>query len=58
MKSNNQLLAISIMWLVIAAALSIVIWEDVSLAAKLGFLVLGFASGISAGQWLARRSKQ
>jgi hypothetical protein len=57
MKSNNVFLGLSIMWLVIAAALSLVIWKDVSLAAKIGLVVLGFASGISAGQWLVKRSK-
>ena len=56
MKSNNSLIGVSILFLVLAAALSLLFWADVSLAAKIGLFVLGFASGVTAGQWLARRS--
>ena len=44
------------MFLLIAVALSVVIWNDVSLTAKIGFFVFGFGSGITAGRWLADRS--
>lgn len=57
MKSNNALLAISILFLVFAGAFSVVLWKDVSLAAKIALFVCGFGSGISAGQWIARRSR-
>ena len=56
MKSNNYWISLSIMFLVFAAAFSVVFWEDVSLAAKLGLFALGFGSGVTASQWLARRS--
>jgi len=56
MKSNNYWISLSIMFLVFAAAFSVVFWEDVSLAAKIGLFALGFGSGVTAGQWLARRS--
>ena len=56
MKSNNYLIGLSIMFFVFAAAFSVVFWGDVSLAAKAGLFVLGFASGVTAGQWFARRS--
>ena len=56
MKSNNMLIGLSILFLILAAALSLLFWADVSLAAKIGLFVLGFASGVTAGQWLARRS--
>jgi hypothetical protein len=58
MKPKNAFLGLSILWLVIALALSVVIWKDVSLPAKISFFALGFASGISLGVWLSKRSKQ
>ena len=56
MKSNRSLLVMSILFFVFAAAFSVVFWEDVSMAAKIGLFVLGFGSGVAAGQWLAGRS--
>jgi hypothetical protein len=56
MKSNNMLIGLSILFFVLAAALSLVFWADVSLAAKIGLFVLGFGSGVTAGQWSPRRS--
>jgi len=56
MKSNNMLIGLSILLFVLAAALSLVFWADVSLAAKIGLFVLGFGSGVTAGQWFARRT--
>ena len=58
MKSSNTLLGLSIMFLVLAIAFSVVIWSDVSLPAKIAFFALGFGSGIAAGRWIAMRSKQ
>ena len=55
MKSNNILIGLSILFFVLAAAFSLVFWADVSLAAKIALFVLGFGSGVTAGQWLARR---
>jgi hypothetical protein len=56
MKSNYVLIGLSILFFVLAAALSLLFWADVSLAAKIGLFVLGFGSGVTAGQWFARRS--
>ena len=55
MKSNNTLIGLSILFLVLAAAFSLVFWADVSLVARIAFFVLGFGSGVTAGQWYARR---
>ena len=55
MKTNNILIGLSILFFVLAAAFSLVFWADVSLAPKIGFFVLGFGSGVTAGQWFARR---
>ena len=57
MKSSNQLIALSPMFFVFAAAFSVIYWGDVSWLAKAGLFVLGFGSGVTAGQWLARRSE-
>jgi len=56
MKSTNSLIALSILFCILAAAMSVVFWPDVSLAAKIGLFALGVGSGVTAGQWLARRS--
>ena len=56
MKSNNYLIGLSIMFFVFAAAFSVLFWGEVSLVARIAFFVLGFGSGITAGQWFARRS--
>ncbi|UCF27110.1 MAG: hypothetical protein JSW42_10740 [Chloroflexota bacterium] len=56
MKSSNSLIGVSILFFVFAAAFSVLFWGDVSWAAKIGLFVLGFGSGVTAGQWLARRS--
>jgi hypothetical protein len=56
MKSNNYLIILSILFLVLAGGFSVVFWGDVSLVAKIGLFVLGFGSGVTAGQWFARRS--
>lgn len=56
MRSNNNLLILAIVFFAFAAGFSVVFWEDVSLAAKIGLFVLGFGSGVTAGQWFARQS--
>jgi hypothetical protein len=55
MKSNNYLIVLSIVFLVFAGGFSVVFWGDVSLVAKIGLFVLGFGSGVTAGQWFAKR---
>jgi len=55
MRSKRNLLGLSIIFFVFAAAFSVIFWEDVALAAKIGFFVLGFGSGSTFGQWFTRR---
>ncbi len=55
MKSKNNLLVSSALFLVIAIVFAIVIWGDTSLPAKLAFFAAGFGCGITAGLWLAGR---
>ncbi len=56
MRSNRKLIGLSIMFFVFAVVFSVVIWADVSLAAKIGFFVLGFGTGVTAGRSFAKRS--
>jgi hypothetical protein len=56
MKSSNNLIILAIVFFVFAAGFSVVFWGEVSLAAKIGLFVLGFGSGVTAGQWFARQS--
>jgi hypothetical protein len=44
------------MFFVIAVAVSLVIWGEVSWAAKIGLFVFGFASGVLAGLWIVKRN--
>ena len=56
MKSNNYLIILSILFLVFAGVFSVVFWGDIALVAKIGLFILGFGSGVTAGQWFAKRS--
>jgi hypothetical protein len=57
MKSNNALVGMALLFLVLAAASSVVIWSEVASAVKIGMFAFGFGSGIAAGTLIARRSK-
>ena len=54
MKSKNALVAVAIMFLVLAIAFGIVFWGNVSLSAKIALFVCGFGSGICAGRLIGR----
>jgi hypothetical protein len=56
MKPSRGLIGVAFMFLALAAGLSIVIWQDTSLAAKVGLFALGFGCGMATGVWFARRS--
>jgi hypothetical protein len=56
MKSSRRLIGVAFMFLALAAAFSVVIWEDTSLAATIGLFALGFGCGMATGVWFARRS--
>jgi hypothetical protein len=57
MKSNNALVGMALLFLVLAAASSVVIWSEVASAVKIGMFAFGFGSGIAAATLIARRSK-
>ena len=56
MKSNDRFIGLAIMFFVIAVALSLTVWGEASWAAKIGMFCFGLASGLLAGQWLAKRN--
>ena len=57
MKSSRRLIGVAFMFLALAAALSVVIWQDTSLAAIVGLFALGFGCGMATGVWFAKRSR-
>ena len=57
MKSNNSLIIMAVMFLLFATVSSVVIWSDVSTAAKIGFFAFGYGTGITTGILIARRQR-
>jgi len=57
MKSNNAVIGIALLFLILAVTASVTMWGDVSSPAKIGMFAFGFAAGIAAGTLIARRSK-
>ena len=57
MKSNNSLIIMAVMFLLFATVSSVVIWSDVSMAAKIGFFAFGYGVGITTGILIARRQR-
>ena len=55
MKSNNSLIIMAVMFLLFATVSSVVIWSDVSIAAKIGFFAFGYGAGIPTGVLVSRR---
>ena len=55
MKSNNALIVMALVFLVIAAAASVVLWADISSPVKIGMFLFGFGAGVAAGTLIARR---
>lgn len=52
---DNRALGLAIMFFILAVGLALVLWPDVSWAAKIAFFLFGFASGVLAGQYIAGR---
>lgn len=58
MKSNNMLVGIALLFLILAVAASVVIWDEVSSPVKIGMFAFGFGSGVAAGALISRRRHQ
>ena len=46
MKSNNAIVGIALLFLVLAMAASVTLWSDVSSPVKIGMFAFGFGSGM------------
>jgi hypothetical protein len=57
MKSNNAVVGIALLFLILAVTASAAVWGDVSSPVKIGMFAFGFGAGIAAGTLIARRSK-
>jgi hypothetical protein len=57
MKSNNALIGMALLFLILAVSASITLWSDVSSPVKIGMYAFGFATGVAVGTLIARRSK-
>lgn len=57
MKSNNVLIGLALLFLVLAASISVISWADVSSAVKIGMFAFGFGSGVTTGILIARGQK-
>ena len=55
MKLNNSLIIMAVMFLLFATVSSVVIWADISTAAKIGFFAFGYGAGIPTGVLVSRR---
>jgi len=58
MKSNNALVGMSLLFLILAVSTSVAIWGEVSSAAKIGMYAFGFATGVAAGALIVKRRNQ
>lgn len=57
MKSNNAMVGIALLFLILATTASVAIWGDVSSPVKIGMFAFGFGSGVAVGTLIARRAK-
>jgi hypothetical protein len=57
MKSNNALIGISLLFLILAVTTSAAIWGEVSFAVKIAMFAFGYGAGVSTGPLIARRNQ-
>lgn len=57
MKSNNSLIIMAVLFLLFATVSSVVIWADISTAAKIGFFAFGYGAGIPTGVLISKRQR-
>lgn len=58
MKSNNALIAISLLLLALAVLASAMVWGEISSAVKIGMYAFGFGTGVAAGALIVKRRNQ
>jgi len=57
MRHRSAPVSVAILFLVIAAMFSVVLWPDVSVAAKLAFFAAGIGCGVGIGRSVRRASE-
>lgn len=57
MKSNNALIGVALLLLILAVSASTIVWAEVNSAVKIGMFAFGFGPGVAVGTLIARRSK-
>ena len=55
MKSNNGLVVIALLFLVLASVSSVTLWGEIASPVKIGMFAFGFGAGIAVGALIARR---
>ncbi len=55
MKSDNFLIGISVLFLLLAVIASILWWADLPNSGKIAFFAFGFGAGVATGARIARR---
>jgi len=58
MRRRRSPIAIAAMFIVFAAVFSVVLWPEVSTAAKLAFFATGAGFGIGVGSFVGQRSQK
>ena len=53
-KTNRNFLGVGILFLVLAAAFSVIFWPEAPAACKICLFVLGFGSGLTIDRWLGQ----
>jgi hypothetical protein len=54
MKSKNLLVGFALLFLALAALVSVLIWSDISFPVKIAMYALGFCEGVAVGALLGR----
>ena len=55
MKSKNVLVVLALVFLILAITVSLTIWSDVSMAAKIAFFAFGYGAGVTTGARMTSR---
>jgi len=55
MKSNNSLVVLAVISLVLATAASLTLWAEISSPVKIGMFAFGFGAGVTVGALIGRR---
>jgi hypothetical protein len=57
MKSNNALIVLALLCLMLATVASVTLWGDISSPVKIGMFAFGFGAGTTVATLIARRTQ-